>query len=155
VSFVRQSKQRGEPEPGMAELVARLPGVAFSLAKQLLAQCEALKQRFIDEGIDTSKTIEELEKEHWWWFGGKYKTVRGFHSLCNALSNIAGSHIDDFIAVARCRDQIELVVGGFAEAKELKNHIDQIVRRDVPVGKIIDDLIVLARHLRDEVQIFT
>ena len=155
ISMVRQAKQKDEPEPGLAELMARLPAAAFSLSKNLVRECEALKKAFIEEQVDMKKTIAELESDHWWWFSGKYKLVQGFQSYAYALSNVSGHAIDDFIAVARCRDQIGIVAGAFEEARKLKEEIDSIVRRDVPVEAILDGLIGLARRLRDDAQKLT
>lgn len=154
LSMIRQARQSGQADPQMSELLAQLPGAAYSLAKELVSECEALKQAFIDAKIDTKLTIAALEKEHWWWFGGKYKLVRRFHSHANALSNIAGHAIDDFIAVARCRDQIGLVVDAFENAKKDKEKIENIINRDTPVEHILDELIGSARRLRDDVQKF-
>ncbi|TCU21823.1 hypothetical protein EV130_110167 [Rhizobium azibense] len=152
MSLIKQARASDQTDPQMAEILAQLPAAAFSLAKDLLGECEALKQAFIDAKIDTKYTIAELEDKHWWWFGGKYKLVQRFLSCSNALSDIAGHAIDDFIAVARCRDQIKLVTEAFIEARKSKEEVEAVINRETPVGEILDKLIGLSRQLRDDVQ---
>lgn len=154
LSVIRQARESGYADPEMAELLAALPGATFSVAKDLVSECEALRQAFIDAGIDMTKTVSQLQAENNWWFTGKYKLVRRFLCQCNALSNLAGHAIDDFIAVARCRDQISLVTKAFDDARKKKEEIDDLILPDVPVEVILKNLISFARGLRDEVQKF-
>ncbi len=154
LSFLRQSAKEEHPLHTMSEVIAQLPAAAYALSKELVTQCEALRQAFIEHKIDINKTIEELEDDHWWWFSGKYKLVQGFLAHTQALSDIVGSNIDDFIAVARCRDRIDIVANAFADAKERKRAIDGIIRRDIPVEKILEQMVGMAAELRDGVQKF-
>ena len=151
-SFLKEAEDKGTPVKDLSEVIAHLPGHAYSISKDIIRHCEEIKQTFIAEKIDIDKTIAQLEKNHWIWGTNKYDLVRDFVEHMSALSNIIGHNIDGFIAVARCRDQIGLVADGFGNAKERKDAIDTIVNRDTPVRKILDDMASWARQLRDEIQ---
>ncbi|MGQ4878900.1 hypothetical protein ACOJCM_10065 [Billgrantia sp. LNSP4103-1] len=150
--LMKEADRNNSPVKEMAELIAYFPGEAFSLSKELLRHCEMLKQTFIAEGVDLTKTIAELEADHTWFFTGKYKLVKNFLPYVNGMSNIISHNIDDFIAVARCQDKIHLVSEGFANAKEQKDEIEKIIRRDIPVGAVLDAMIGWSSDIKDEVQ---
>lgn len=155
ISMIRQARANGEPEPKIAEVLKRLPAAAFRLSRNLVDECEALRQSYLDAKVDITKTISELEREHWFWFGQKYRLVQGLRSSANALSTVAGQAIDDFMAIARCQDRIDLVAAAFENARKQKEEIESIVTRDVPVEEILKKLTSLARSLRDEVERMT
>ena len=154
IGLIEKAKEQddGGANQSIAEILAKLPAEAIKLSKELLSRAEYAKQLFIDTGIPLDKSISDLEKDYWFWFSDSYKIVREIHAYSNALCTSIGHAIDDFIAIAKCGGQLELVSGAFAESREKQNMIDGIVKRDIPIGEILDQMISFARQLRNDVQ---
>jgi hypothetical protein len=135
-----QNARRGGSPLSMADIVARLPVDAFSIAGQIINEIDALHQSFVERHIDLGKTIADLEADTSWWNRRQYRLIRSFHPTMLALSQRVSILIEDFVALTHCSEQEQFVSLSFAESRERREHIRQIVDLNRPVGQILSGL---------------
>lgn len=149
VKMIRNARREGLPL-AMADIVARLPVDAFSIAGQIVNEINTLQQSFQDRHVNTDRTIAELEGDTGWWNSRQYRLVRNFEPTIRALSQRINALVEDFVALAHCSEQERLVSSSFTESLERREHIKQIVDRNHPVGQIFRELSAEAERLRAE-----
>jgi hypothetical protein len=147
VQFVRKAREEGK-RVAIADILQRMPSDAFGIAGELVTAIEQLKQEFLSNKIDLKKTIDQLQAETYWWKSKKYRLVRSFEAKINSLVTASSHLVEDFVAVANCREADELVASSFGDGMKIQSALSGIVDANRPVGDIFDDLLKYARRIR-------
>ena len=158
VKLILEHRARGEGrDPRLSELLAIIPGEALKVANQLVEEIEDFRQKLLDRKIDIDRSITQIQSDRGWW---QYLTegsrlIRNFEARVTTLNNDVGRFMGDFVALAKCMDDAGSIADAFGQSADLTAEIEAIIRRDVPLRKILDELLRQARSLRDALNALT
>jgi len=141
LKLIHQARETGNTDPSMAVLVEKLPGEAFAIASELAKQLRELKQNLIENEVDLSLSLDELESSYRWWQHQIDRVPRKANAQIEGLKNALVVLVDDFVAVARCAGMGDNVAGSYAIALEQKREIRNLANTSQPVGQLLDNLI--------------
>lgn len=149
LQIVKNSQKEGK-RLAIAEVLQKMPPEAYGIASAIVREIEALKNEFQKAGISLDKSIESLQAEKHWWFSKKYRLVRDFDGRIGALINASGQLLQDFVALANCREADDLIAASFGDATKVQTELEAINTGKQPVGKVFEGLLAHARRVRDD-----
>ena len=149
INLVRDAKAKGA-RLSIADIMEKMPSEAFTLAGQIVTKVESLHEKLLQAKVDLGKTISQLEADTDWWRFKKYRLVRAFEAEMTGIARSVGHLFADAVAIAHCRKADRAIAKSFSDTSKQQEQLDGIVRRSVPVGKIISEMLQHARRIRGE-----
>ncbi|MEQ8228177.1 MAG: hypothetical protein RIA64_08835 [Rhodospirillales bacterium] len=141
IAMRERAAAEGRPDPTMSALIEAMPAEAFKISQQIEAQLRELRQNLISNEIDLTQTADDILSSHWFWEHRFDRTPRRINELLEGLKNSLTVMADDFVAIARCSGQNELIGLSYSDSRETKSQLRQMTNPDRPVGEILNDLI--------------
>ncbi len=142
-----QAKQSKSANPSIAEIVEKLPGEAYGIAKQIAEQLINLKANLDKNGVDLKLSLDELESSFNFWEHRWDKIPRKANTLTDGLKNHLVVLLDDFVAVARCAGMGDQISGSYKTALQQKKTIRALSDTSKPVGELLDSMIDFSEEM--------
>ena len=147
ITFVR-NVEKAKQDPRLADVLARIPAEAFSLAGQYVQQVQELRQALVNTGIDPGKTQREAFADTWRLQFRRRGLLTKFTANINAIETQLSRLLDDIVAVADCCGDDDFVINSFAAAEELRTVIHRETDPARTLGEILDSLEGRAQDMR-------
>ncbi len=146
VKMLDEAKSKGSPI-ALSKVIAEMPVAAHDLAQQYLTEIEKLEGAF--DGDELRKKLSELESERRWWQLKRYVVLRRFRPKITAIVNQLETLLDDFVAVAHCKEAENVIADAFRDsnAKVAKMRADTDLDTK-PLGEVLKNLHEHARGLK-------
>jgi|GEM_PF-5397176 len=147
VAFVKAA-QKADQNPRLADVLARIPAEAFTLAGQYAVQVRRLRAALLKAGVDLNLSQKEIldttGKVH---IVQRY-LVQKFAANVDAIETQISGLLDDALAVADCCGGDDFVIKSFRDAEEMRIVIHREGDPALPLGSILNSLEVRARDMR-------
>jgi hypothetical protein len=135
-------KSKNEPEPtSFTEIINSLKTDAITSCREISQELRNMKTELRASGIDPEKTIGQLYDDlKWYDFLTKSKLKkheRKFYEIYQSLAMF----IDDATSVLICSGSTQTLSESFKKSQEKKQQLDVLVNSDVPIIKIIDEML--------------
>jgi hypothetical protein len=102
IKAIQRSRADGQTNGlGTADIVAKLPAEAFNLAGEFERHVAALRQSFLEAGLDLTQTLDQLESSVRCYQLSQQDLLRSFQPHVEAIKTQFSSFMDDIVAVAR------------------------------------------------------
>jgi hypothetical protein len=149
LALAETAREKGKANGlGIADIIEKLPAEAFSLAGQFERQVNDLRHSFLVYGIDTKKTIDELQSETWFYQWGRKKLLDNFKPMTDAIVIQLTTLLDDAVAIARCSGEENLLAVSYSRSRERKTQLRRSLDQNLPVGELLDALLKEAATMR-------
>ena len=148
IELIRTARAEGK-RLTVADVLERLPSEGSSVAAEIIDYLEKLETALIKANVDLAKTSKELQSDRGWFFQKKYKLIDKFDLNIRAKFLEANHLLEDFVAVAHCREAEDLVASTFAQANEAGKDLESSLRDEKKsIGDKLKALLEHARRLR-------
>jgi hypothetical protein len=147
ITFV-QNARKAKQDPRLADVLARIPGEAFSLAGQYIQQVQDLRQELLKAGVDLGKTQRAVLAETGRLHIKRRNLLTRFAANIDAIETQLSRFLDDAVALADCCGDDDFVVTSFVEAEEIRTVIHRETDPGIPLGVILKSLEGRAQDLR-------
>lgn len=137
VHMIQQARDEGH-EISMSEIVGSLPNEARVLARRIRESCKEFQSEF--DGKDLNKTVDELQKDYWFWQKKRYRLVRYFNNQVRTLGDAINDLYMDFVAIAHCKEAENIIAKSFQELDPQRKEIEGLVNSKATVKEILDKL---------------
>lgn len=148
ITFV-QNARKAKQDPRLADILARIPADAFSLAGQYVRQIQDLRHALLKEGVDLKRTQRDLLRETGILRRKRRSLLTSFAANIDAIETQLSRFLDDAVAISECCGDDDLVVASFIEAEELRTVIHRETDPEMPLSEILQSLEGHAQDLRN------
>lgn len=135
-------KSKNEPEPTtFTEIINSLKTDAITSCRAISQELRNMKGELRVSGIDPDKTIDQLYGDlKWYNFITRSKLRKHERKFYEVYQSLA-MFIDDATSVLICSGSTETLSDSFKKSQERKKQLDVLVNSDVPVIKIVDEIL--------------
>ena len=144
--LVEKSKTEQEVTSFIA-LIRSLETEALALCGDISKELRKMKTDFLQSGIDTTKTINQLYDDLKWYNFVTKSNLRKHEQKFYAVYQTLAAFIDDAEAVLICSQKPQLLSDPYKEALAQKRKLDGFINSDLPINKIIDEMMKINEYI--------
>jgi hypothetical protein len=156
--LVKDAKRKGR-RLRTPEIISILPAHTAASCANVAKQLRKFQADLIKHKIDTTKTLQQIEREPGIYKRIPYNAISAFRKRIEFIKNEIIDLHDDAVAVAQCLDDILAIPRSYAAAAAATAPIRELKSTERPIGEVIDylakDMEKLAERLRDAARVRT
>lgn len=150
IPFAKAAKEK-ELHFDAVQIVAEMATKAISLSYEYEEKVKALKTDLIKGGAPLGDPLPVFVGTPKFWMRQQEKVLRNARIDVDKIEKQLSAFTDDLVAIARCKKAYTVIADSFQEAEEYKKRIRKDFAPDLPLGKVLDNMLEHAGKFRAEI----
>lgn len=147
-----QRYQDSDDSERMASIILDLKKAALEMTRDFNDELQEINKDFFSSGIDTSRSINELNSELKWYNFLTKSKIKSYEKKFKSIYDRLGSFLDDVTSIAICTDDKEPLSKALSAATERTYSLTDVFNPNTPLEKIFEVMQQIVRELHDQLQ---